>query len=66
MDLYNYAPSIVIPFNMVHVFMTVQLIKKRIHIEIFCLQNRDFEGSIRTLVRHLQMNYMIKATNAEV
>jgi hypothetical protein len=40
--------------------------KKRIHIEIFCLQNRDFEGSIRTLVRHLQMNYMIKTTNAEV
>jgi hypothetical protein len=62
----NYAPSRVISFNMVHVFKALQLVKSRGHI------SRDFlskelglgEGSIRTLMRHLQMNNMIKATNA--
>ncbi len=62
----NYAPSRVISFNMVHVFKALQLVKSRGHI------SRDFlskelglgEGSIRTLIRHLQMNDMIKATNA--
>jgi predicted transcriptional regulator len=62
----NYAPSRVISFNMVHVFKTLQLIKSRGHISRDLL-SRELglgEGSIRTLMRHLQMNNMIKATNA--
>jgi hypothetical protein len=62
----NYAPSRVISFNMVHVFKTLQLIKSRGHIsrDILSKELGLGDGSIRTLIRHLQMNNMIKATNA--
>src|ERR671925_1162860 len=62
----NYAPSRVISFNMVHVFKTLQLIRSRGHIsrDILSKELGLGEGSIRTLMRHLQMNNMIKATNA--
>ena len=62
----NYAPSRVISFNMVHVFKTLQLIKSRGHIsrDILSKELGLGDGSIRTLMRHLQMNNMIKATNA--
>jgi hypothetical protein len=62
----NYAPSRVISFNMVHVFKTLQLIKSRGHIsrDILSKESGLGDGSIRTLMRHLQMNNMIKATNA--
>jgi len=51
---------------MVHVFKTLQLIKNRGHIsrDLLSKELGLGEGSIRTLMRHLQMNYMIKATNA--
>lgn len=62
----NYAPSRVISFNMVHVFKTLQLIKNRGHIsrDILSKELGLGDGSIRTLMRHLQMDNMIKATNA--
>jgi hypothetical protein len=62
----NYAPSRVISFNMVHVFKTLQLIKSNGHIsrDILSKELGLGEGSIRTLIRHLQMNSMIKTTNA--
>lgn len=62
----NYAPSRVISFNMVHVFKALQLIKSRGHIsrDLLSKELGLGEGSIRTLMRHLQMNNMIKATNA--
>ena len=62
----NHAPSRVISFNMVHVFKTLQLIKSRGHIsrDILSKELGLGEGSIRTLVRHLQMNNMIKTANA--
>src|ERR671923_282461 len=51
---------------MMHVFKTLQLIKSRGHIsrDILCKELGLGEGSIRTLMKHLQMNNMIKATNA--
>ena len=62
----NYAPSRVISFNMVHVFKALQLVKSRGHIsrDLLSKELGLGEGSIRTLMRHLQMNDMIKATNA--
>ncbi|HET9357949.1 MAG TPA: DUF4443 domain-containing protein [Nitrososphaeraceae archaeon] len=62
----NYAPSRVISFNMVHVFKALQLIKSRGHIsrDLLSKELGLGEGSIRTLMRHLQINNMIKATNA--
>jgi hypothetical protein len=62
----NYAPSRVISFNMVHVFKAWQLVKSRGHIsrDLLSKELELGEGSIRTLMRHLQMNNMIKATNA--
>jgi hypothetical protein len=62
----NYAPSRVISFNMVHVFKALQLVKSRGHIsrDLLSKELELGEGSIRTLMRHLQMNNMIKATNA--
>jgi hypothetical protein len=50
---------------MVHVFKTLQLIKSRGHIsrDILSKELGLGDGSIRTLMRHLQMNNMIKATN---
>jgi hypothetical protein len=62
----NYAPSRVISFNMVHVFKTLQLIRSKGHIsrDILSKELGLGDGSIRTLMRHLQMDNMIKATNA--
>jgi predicted transcriptional regulator len=62
----NYAPSRVISFNIVHVFKTLQLIKGKGHVsrDLLSKELGLGEGSIRTLIRHLQMNNMIKATNA--
>jgi hypothetical protein len=62
----NYAPSRGISFNMVHVFKALQLVKSRGHIsrDLLSKELELGEGSIRTLMRHLQMNNMIKATNA--
>lgn len=62
----NYAPSRVISFNMVHVFKALQLVKSRGHIsrDLLSKELGLGEGSIRTLMKHLQMNNMIKATNA--
>lgn len=62
----NYAPSRIISFNMVHVFKTLQLIKKRGHISrgLLSKELRLGEGTIRTLIKHLYMYNMIKANNA--
>lgn len=51
---------------MVHVFKALQLVKSRGHIsrDLLSKELGLGEGSIRTLMRHLQMNNMIKATNA--
>lgn len=51
---------------MVHVFKALQLIKSRGHIsrDLLSKELGLGEGSIRTLMRHLQINNMIKATNA--
>ena len=62
----NYAPSRIISFNMVHVFKTLQLIKRRGHVsrDLLWKELELGEGSIRTLIRHLQMDNMIIANNA--
>ena len=62
----NYAPNRVISFNMVHVFKTLQLIKVKGHVsrDLLSKELGLGDGSIRTLMRHLQMNNMIKANNA--
>src|ERR671911_258297 len=57
----NYAPSRIISFNMVHVFKTLQLIKNRGHIsrDLLSKELGLGDGSIRTLMRHLQFNYVV-------
>ncbi|CAN5235207.1 hypothetical protein BH18THE2_BH18THE2_37680 [soil metagenome] len=62
----NYAPSRIISFNMVHVFKTLQLIKRRGHVsrDLLSKELGLGEGVIRTLIRHLQMYNMITANNA--
>jgi hypothetical protein len=62
----NYAPSRVISFNIVHIFNTLQLIERRGHVsrDLLSKELGLGEGSVRTLIRHLQMYNMIKATNA--
>ena len=62
----NHAPSRAISFDMAHVFKTLQLIKKRGHIsrDLLSKELGLGGGSVRTLIRHLQIYNMIKATNA--
>jgi predicted transcriptional regulator len=50
----------------VHVFKALQLVKSRglISRDLLSKELGLGEGSIRMLMRHLQMNNMIKATNA--
>jgi Mn-dependent DtxR family transcriptional regulator len=62
----RYAPSRVLSFDMVHVFKTLQLIQENGHVsrEKLCEDLGLGEGTIKTLVRHLKMQNLIKSTNA--
>src|SRR5215831_17213306 len=62
----RYAPSRLLSFDVVHVFMTMQLLedKKRIS-RIFLMKELDLgEGSVKTLVKHMKMAGLVENSNA--
>jgi hypothetical protein len=62
----RYAPSRILSFDVAHIFKALQLIDTRGHIsrESLCEELNLGEGSIKTLVKHLKMEHMIKTSNA--
>ncbi|MFL6402319.1 MAG: DUF4443 domain-containing protein [Nitrososphaeraceae archaeon] len=62
----RYAPSRMLSFDLVHVFKTLQLLAEHGHVSrtLLCQELALGEGSIRTLLKHLKMQSLIKSTNA--
>ncbi len=61
----RYAPSRILTFNSAHVFKTLQLIEREGTVSRNVL-SRELglgEGSIKTLIKHLKMEDMIRTTN---
>ena len=52
----RYAPSRILSFDSVHVFIVLQLIEKKGHVSrnLLCKELSLGEGSVKTLVKHLQ------------
>ena len=61
----RYAPSRILSFELVHIFKVFQLLDKRGHISraLLCQELGLGEGSVRTLVKHLKMQSLVKSTN---
>ena len=61
----KYAPSRGLSFGVVHIFKTLQLIDRDGHVgrELLCKELGLGEGSIKTLVKHLKMNNLVKTSN---
>ncbi|MBA3750486.1 MAG: DUF4443 domain-containing protein [Nitrosopumilus sp.] len=61
----NYAPSRILSFNSAHILKTLQLIEKEGNVSRNLLINQLGlgEGSIKTLIKHLKMEKMIRTTN---
>jgi hypothetical protein len=61
----KYAPSRGLSFGVVHVFKALQLMDKngRVGREFLCRELGLGEGSIKTLVKHLKMNNLIRTSN---
>ena len=61
----KYAPSRGLSFGVVHIFKTLQLIDRDDHVsrEQLCKELGLGEGSIKTLIKHLKMNNLIKTSN---
>jgi len=61
----NYAPSRGLSFGVVHIFKTLQLIDKGGHVgrALLCKELGLGEGSIKTLIKHLKMNNLVKTNN---
>jgi hypothetical protein len=62
----KYAPSRMLSFELIHVFKVFQLLDKNEHVSrtLLCQELALGEGSIRTLVKHLKMQSLVKSTNA--
>lgn len=62
----RYAPSRVLSFDVVHVFIALQLIENngRASRALLCEKLALGEGSIKTLVKHLKMHNLIETTKA--
>src|ERR687887_2127601 len=62
----RYAPSRMLSFELVHIFKVFQLLDKNEHVSrtLLCQELTLGEGSIRTLVKHLKMQNLVKSTNA--
>lgn len=62
----KYAPSRMLSFELMHVFKVFQLLDKNEHVSrtLLCQELALGEGSIRTLVKHLKMQSLVKSTNA--
>jgi uncharacterized protein DUF4443/transcription factor-like protein len=61
----KYAPSRALSFDVVHIFKTLQLIENNGHVSrgLLCEELGLGEGSIKTLIKHLKMNNLIKTSN---
>lgn len=62
----RYAPSRPLSFDVVHVFKALQLIERNGHISraLLCKELALGEGAIKTLVKHLKMNDLVKTSNS--
>ena len=61
----KYAPSRGLSFGVVHIFKTLQLIDGDGYVgrELLCKELGLGEGSIKTLIKHLKMNNLVKTSN---
>jgi hypothetical protein len=61
----KYAPSRGLSFGVVHIFKTLQLIDRDGHVgrELLCKELGLGEGSIKTLIKHLKMNNLVRTSN---
>lgn len=61
----RYAPSRILSYDMAHIFKTLQLMHEKGHIsrELLCNELNLGEGSIKTLIKHLKMQDMIRTSN---
>ena len=61
----RYAPSRMLSFELVHIFKVFQLLDKNEHVSrtLLCQELSLGEGSVRTLVKHLKMQSLVKSTN---
>ena len=61
----RYAPSRLLSFNEVHVFMALQLIHARGHASRTSLQKELAlgGGAVKTIVKHMQMNGLVQTSN---
>ena len=62
----RYAPTRMLSFELVHVFKTLQLLDKNGHVSrtLLCQELALGEGSVRTLLRHLKMQGLVRSTNS--
>ncbi len=60
----RYAPSRLLSFDLVHVFIVLQLIEKKGHVSrnLLCKELSLGEGSVKTLVKHLKTQGIIEST----
>ena len=61
----RYAPSRMLSFELVHIFKAFQLLDKSEHVSrtLLCHELALGEGSVRTLLKHLKMQNLVKSTN---
>jgi hypothetical protein len=61
----RYAPSRMLSFELVHIFKVFQLLDKNEHVSrtLLCQELGLGEGSVRTLLKHLKMQNLVKSTN---
>jgi hypothetical protein len=61
----RYAPSRMLSFELVHIFKVLQLLDKNEHVSrtLLCQELGLGEGSVRTLLKHLKMQNLVKSTN---
>jgi Mn-dependent DtxR family transcriptional regulator len=61
----KYAPSRGLSFGIVHIFKTMQLIERNGHVGrgLLCKELGLGEGSIKTLIKHLKMNNLVRTSN---
>jgi len=62
----RYAPSRILSFDSVHVFIVLQLIEKKGHVSrnLLCEELSLGEGSVKTLVKHLKTHGIIECNKA--
>ena len=62
----RYAPSRSLSFNLVHLFKALQLMEEKGHVSrsLLCKELSLGEGVVRTLLKHLKMQGLIKSTKS--